>query len=486
MKTSIRNSIIRLVILSSMLACQEEPVVKDTTIDNTATYGDFDIVLNNINALVPHGLGLSSLLSPKFFSSQPLKVSSAERNFEAWQEKLEITLSTSSLEECNQAMPEGVWTVDPLDHITCFGPELSYKDHPEFATNGVIPKNKVGMWWEFADVNAVKGKSCSAAVMNRLNEPSNYIGQSAIGLVAWGSCAARIHRHPLPKAGTSIDFLESIDPTSWQEQGFTINIFQISASDEAPADQAIFTIVIEGLMSLDGNAVPFSTLMKHRLKDEKFQSYSGYIQTVINLDDNTHVAYSLVYQLEDEVYRTVSRQIIDDTNSGNYFSDQTKLIDNSFYDKQFRWIEISSQWTPDLNHRQTILWKDHFNMILNGNTDSEGNGSVYFGYSDSNPDADTYGKIEGMACFPDETNGFQLLPKTQRQLLQSNSTSGLWEVNTSDIVFVPTNSCDVSYVIAFPGSKNHYTKIVNGPISNNLFDIETYNKQWLSPSHPTY
>jgi hypothetical protein len=94
-----------------------------------------------------------------------------------------------------------------------------------------------------------------------------------------------------------------------------------------------------------------------------------------------------------------------------------------------------------------------------------------------------------MKCYsrnpaPNGANAFK--DYVQRQTMTLNTTSGIWEMASSNISYAPTLTCDLATGYSFDGFQEGLNSwsTRNGPLTNNLIPLATYQSSWSQPTAP--
>ncbi|HHM05287.1 MAG TPA: hypothetical protein ENJ19_06035 [Gammaproteobacteria bacterium] len=374
----------------------------------------------------------------------------------------------------------------------CYGPSFSYTNHPDGSpANGSFPSGDLGIWKETDS----SGTACAAAQLNAQMQGISSRGMMALIGLASMVYAATSNSIDLPAAGASIDLASQMAALGVTDTSFTTATLAKDASDTTwryeldmvYTDSASNThnIVIT-LQHKPTSVTEYEGVLTYQVDD----SFNGGHCPSQDVTYNGSIYYkmagatSLTINARDGMYcghGTSANKVTDtdvDTTETYTFIDPSETYnagDGSGWANNFSILGAVFDPTS-LDGHYTYAWQAGYgdsnsrilSVGLNGPTQD---GEAYYGYGA--PVGSTDGSITGFYCNwagPGTPHPFQAY--AQRQFVEFNDTSGLWEVPTggSDIVYAPTNSC------TYEGSPANfwYDRDVDGSENETDQDIFVY------------
>ncbi|GAA6134634.1 hypothetical protein NBRC116188_14230 [Oceaniserpentilla sp. 4NH20-0058] len=450
---------------------------------------------------IPQGLIIASSTA----SADAGNSSEFESKKEAASAFLDTIRGATDLSSCLDAIPSQPQVSSPL----CYGPALDYTDHPDSSSgtdDGQLPTGDLGLWVEDEPST---GEACAAAKLNELVAKAAYNVDLAVGSMGMMVCAAALLGEDLPENGATLDLSSQLSSISESSNQSGIEIETATVIHKTLSASTGYETHIVG--TLHGQEIDLTVL--HDSDND-----NGLL-TIEATEENNQATdlrgVSVIYELSSSQasYRMISSRAQPQGSSDpevSYASDG----------------QISLQAGEDIHVMQAQIsladgygslayaWKagggDSHYRALNVVTESTGNGTgrAYYGYVPSPAasseviDLDLAATDAGMICnWAGPGNSHTPVDKVQYQAL--GLSSGEWTATSSNILYVPTTTCDMdantgTFTPAFGGhnssshtpSTHEQTVIDNGTldsssaaITNDLLDKASID--FTLPSAPT-
>ena len=469
------NNTSRLILSLLLLGgCSSEEIVLDFSQDRVGSYGDVRFLKSNINTIVPE-MPTGALTAWQY--NHPTADRLGRLDASSWQTSLQGTLRASDPADCFTAIENLSYAPVAENEVACFSPEISYADHPDTGDDGVIAAGQSGIWWDAANTITGRGEACGSALMNEQARPHASLQRLSIALTAAGTCVARIYQTNLPDLGGSLD-LTSFAQAAGNDLAITVEDFTIA--DHSSADQAAFITTIRAQYSGD----TIASTQKFYLADEFKTAYSGNIETVISRPELASMVLRAEFSVDGSSTTRRSFSALLPPQEVTSFQNFASIAElGQFYHQDFGASYFQAEYRDNAAW-QTLVWPTASgNFVANAGRGADSREiQFYLGYNFADYLAESFTQSTGMACFPKIGADYPLYPAVQQQSLVLNSGTGKYEAAATATVFVPTETCDIAFVKGFAGSKGGLTKIVNGPLTNNLLPLTDYQNHWRTLS----
>lgn len=378
------------------------------------------------------------------------------------------SLTGTALDACFEALPQQPQVSSPL----CYGPAVDYVQHPDATvsdpTSGQLPTGDLGLWVEDEPGS---NTACAAAKLNELVAKAAYNVDLAVGSMTMMVCAAAMLDRELPtQSGEKLDLgnaLGSVSNSSFKVKTAVIELATLSNGHTAYKTH---------LEAKDNNDQPIELSVTHDAEDD-----SGVllIRTTESGGDGAGGdprGTSVVYSISDTSlqYKMVSARSqhqgqANSLRDGDSDIATTSTGEVSLHSGQDIHVMIANMNPSTGDGSLAYAWNaggadDHYrtlNVSTSGTT-----GRAYYGYVPSPAAASETINLDlshadaGMICnWAGPGNQHQTNEKVQYQAL--SLTSGEWTATTSNIVYAPTNDCDL------PAASSSFTPTFAGPgVSN--------------------
>ncbi|QQR80247.1 MAG: hypothetical protein IPJ69_13175 [Deltaproteobacteria bacterium] len=425
----------------------------------------------------------------------------------------------------NDAVTDCDFTLDlrvNTNNATCYGPELTYSNHPDLSgigdgdTNnddplgqfndtdgdGSLPTGDVGLWTEN---NGDTAEACASAQMNAKVEGIASQVDSAMLAMASMYCLANVNSISLPS-----DVGDSVDLTSVVSSGFSSNGIGITvtaaglsrAADDVDGN-AVYIATLEGTASQESNTYAVDFRLKHIPTSTDASSYKGKLSYTIGqegvdsqgCDPHQGITYATSIEYEKASVTSMTYAL----NNGTYCLGDDIYTSGSDYT-----VNPSATWSGNFNKvlfnynpstsvgNYSFAWQAGYNddnaRVMNMSIAESGastTGTAFFGYGPKVYE-DGAGSIEGMICnWAGPGAAHTPIEIVQRQELSLNNESGLFETTSSDITYAPTNTCDSTG--SGQGGTFTYsdgTTTVNTAVDNTLVDLTAIATAYTEPTAP--
>lgn len=416
--------------------------------------------------------------------------------------------ATSQIDQILNGTTPASCVFDPSRYLTqevdadCFGPLVIYEAHPDSSGpsdpyyNGTLPTGDVGIWIE---TNDTAGTACAAAQLNaRMQSVRDKSLTSLMGLASL-VCTANVNSLPLP-SNSSLDLTTEMNALGITDVTFasaSISHSNASGSDEWSYDiDLTYTPgadthhIVVAMTHIPGSApLEYQGRLSYRVNDtftggncsSTDITYNGSLlyDRASGTDLATEVREGQFCNHDSDGFTSglVDPSIkypADPDGWGNNFSILTADYDPSTMDGDFAY---SWQAGPQDNNART------FNIHTEDDGAGTQVGCAYYGFADDIETTD--GNIDGFICnWAGPGNDHTLLDRAQNQEVSFDSVSGIFVVDSSDILYAPTVSCDYDGTGSFTYDSdndgavdtNPANVIVNGLVSatdadaNGVFD----------------
>lgn len=421
--------------------------------------------------------------------------------YEVEKDKVSDILNATTLATCGPNIQNLLRKPASAD---CYGPEIAYVDHPDASggepNDGTLPIGDTGIW---SVTETGTDEACAAAQLNTRIEAVKEKVSGALLILASMICTVNNTAGlSLPTDGSSITITSELNAmlaAANQSSTATVTTGTISAASNS-VGTTDYTYSLSVTLSLPEFGNPTNTIqtamvvnMTHRPLVADNSTYRGKVNFRMNNDDaqgncsnsqefgdltttNITEAGSVTYELasatslridsryaqgcgDDNIGMFDSNGILDPTLKATRDSQGTpeNEADLSGWAGNFSRLMVDGNPVTGVGN-YVFMWQAGlgdgtartFNLTM-GDADSDGiaDASAFFGYGDDIATAD--GDILGIYCNwagPRGGVGNQDLTKrqtlTQRQVIEFNATSGLFEASSSSITYAPVLDCSLS------------------------------------------
>ncbi|SMF06010.1 hypothetical protein [Pseudobacteriovorax antillogorgiicola] len=484
------------ILLVTWACSSEDDEDEDETTSDTVVFGQLNFSPSETEAVLPQDVALASVTAPQSdlaidvvqgqLNVPGLKLQSNDGDFLSLVADIKSTIEADELTDCLAAIPEEFSLAQGnLGHSTCFGPAI-------MGSGGVdIGNGDAGIWWDYSDVTASSGEACSSSVGDNLMTNVGNYSQSAIGFVALVTCSARIAGTELPTTeGESVDVVGTLAGLDTSDKNFSITAASITFEGENASGYPVFSTSVEGSLSdvARGLEKEFTLNVQQILQDDSFTDYNGVIQyKIAEFEDDRDAAISLVYSYSSSALSYRYRQVQLASSVETVFDSTSGEVSSTVYDNGNGWAEVVANVDSNGFGSLAFIWKTTTILVFNAITESDGSGTAFFGHRDETNaeigSSDFY-TIQGMACLP-VNPGITYSSKVQKQTLSLDLNTGKWNLDVANTSFAPTTDCNAADGDSYTGSNDGESKTVNGPLTNNLSDVSSYQSSWTGPSIPT-
>lgn len=374
----------------------------------------------------------------------------------------------------------------------CFGPAMAYEDHPDDATpnDGHLPTGDLGIWTE---TDATTGHACAAAQLTARMRGVSW--RSNMALMGLASMLGQMISDGIsaPSAGDTVDLT-----TSMSGLGIS-NVTFSTASLSLDATGTMWTYLLN-FSYIDGSSISHDIELKlQHTPGTSSAQYSGMLTYAVgntfnggNCPGADPKDVTLIGTLKYTRDGLTDMELIH--RSGQYCGhgpsstlasfDSDNLLDpNGKWDGSKGWADNFSRlgahydptslegsylygWQAGQGDSNTRLFAVGLNTPPSSGQTAK-DGEAYFGYGDEISVSD--GSINGMFCsWAAPGSSHTLQDYAQRQFIEYNSTSFLWEQPSggSDILYAPTNDC------TYDGSSSFwYDRNLSGTIDEASSDL---------------
>lgn len=411
------------------------------------------------------------------------------------------TLLTDDFQECMSAIPsEFNLAQGNFGHAKCFGPSVSYTNHPDTNQNGNFGNGDLGMFWDTAEPEESTGEACSARVANNLMKNLSSYGNTAIGMQAMVACVLRLSGEGSPAVGETIDGTSAMDAVDTSNRDFSIETASITRNEDSTEGPVFVSSITGTLKDVPRNLnKSFELTHKHTPLTDDNSEYIGRIQFIIKeFEDSRDAVISLAYDFDGANVRYRYRQAQTNQANAQAFEDNVGELtpDNSLRG----WTEVISNMDTYGFGKVSFVWQTFDLLVFNAETKDDGTGTAYFGHNsvDDAPlgSSDSH-TIKGLRCFPvnPPPAGSQVYSDfVQKQGLKFSESSGSWEAVTSSIQFAPTDSCSWNsdndpsqqgqFTVTLEGQSGNTTQTLSYPLEHKLANQSDYTTEFSVPVKP--
>lgn len=454
-----------------------------------------DSAMTLLKTVIPDSLAISSVLA---------EVDNGQ-GFDAKISRLDSVLSKASQESdpikgvtgCLRALPA---KMDTWGSPLCYGPSLVYNNEAHPDNNGQMQQNPTNPPMTNNDPMQMQGNqlpggdlgiweekqgeklACSAAKLNQLSHNTAIYSDLATGSMAMMVCVSAFAGDTLPGLGETLDVSKIISKiqtkAKFGDKGMQITTATVTNTDKG------YDIDLVGTFK----ERPFSIRTLHNASEKMgaisviagpaTQEQTTNDQGPQNPQMSNWRATSLKYRRSEGKtnFRMISSAQSDSSTAVKSLSNQGEVSTKS------------TDFIGDLNIAQGSMstkgghmafgWQagsgDGFLRVFNASTDGE-LGHSWFGYSknDNSNDIRNLLKIDGMICNwagPGNSHTPKLL--AQKQVME-RVDKRLWVPTTSNILYAPTNSCDVDNT-----DLKVFPTMTDGEIKNNLLPLSDYSNSF--------
>ena len=409
--------------------------------------------------------------SPAASKSKSTKLASTDSaDFETQKSAISTLLSASSISDCTFTLMDA-----PTNSPACYGPSLDYKGHPDFTTpsagqssaDGTFPGGDLGIWTKYSSSDTdTTQESCVSAKMNSLiGQSAAYVGNAEKAMAFLQCVAKNTSSVTLPKAvGDSLDLLNEVDKAKPDNFTFTKASIAYSAdykkSDGTTSPIYLSTVVF----SNSSTKVEYTINLKHTTTDTDKKYYRGklWVFAVPSTGNTTlqkTAAYSVMYEKTDDTNITYSMKNSNftKTSTESDMFDSDKTVKTPVSNDGYSWgiFKVSGS---DGTGKVAYAWvagtieENARSFLASISKDSAGkkSGVGYFGFGDSMKNilseassSGTFTKfLDRMICnWAGPGNNHTGSAYVQKQVIEEDTTTGLFSPTSSLITYVPRNSC---------------------------------------------
>lgn len=472
--------------------------------DSTATVTSSD---SSAGSSFPSGMVITSPTNSSSSESSSLSRALSSPDFDAiasdgtYTDKLETfqtILAAASDEACQVELP----SLNFVDDVNCYGPNLDYQNHPDGApAEGDLPTGDLGIW-----TASENGEACVAAKINSLiNATANKVDYGMLLSASMVCLMSRAETDLPTNDGDSEDLTSELN-TAIQVNNADVSVTAASISnledveDTDSETRDVFYTTVTVSDESDEDTITIEFFLKHMPTSDDNSTFKGKIWAEIDGASGAgdKDAFSITYERESSTslkYKMLAAnyQLADD--------DTVIFEDNGDIDIAGDWSGNMSQAIINLDPSTGLgdfsyAWQagngDDKARIFNGFTTTD-SGCGFFGYGDEfDNDAGTAtdNVIDGFICNwagpgnDHSMSGTESLAQKQCMDL----TEGVYVVDTdrNNISYAPVNSCngDGNVAVRVTDSGDPY---ISSPTENDLVDLESDEDfaDYVAPTSPT-
>lgn len=454
--------IIRSVIVSSLLFVAGCSSSTSTNTGNGTTLKNYSF---------PQGLAVVSPFNKTSFTSavlneglEKMNTSTSTRTVASYEDTIEqintVLDGTGSPQDLFDAEQLRTQAVD----AGCFGPELSYQNHPDGvdlspppgALYPILPTGDLGLWTE---TDLVSGEACAAAQLNaRMQDVEARSTAALLGLASLLQVASDASISE-PTAGNSIDLSSEMNLLAIANTTFSTATLALDASGAIWSYQLTFDYAANGssnTMSISLQHAAGSTdddykgLLSYQVEDN-FQGGNCPSQDVTFIGSLLYEKTSATALSLQQRNGTFCGHSLINGFDANGLADPTDTYDNATNING--WGNNFSIFTANFNPQDqageySYAWQagpmDSHSRLFNiaVNSTSPQTAEAYYGYGANVGNTD--GTINGFICnWAGPGNDHTLQNYAQRQFISFDETNNLFSVSmgSSDITYAPTVAC---------------------------------------------
>lgn len=401
-------------------------------------------------------------------SSTSLHLASTPSDYLTKKAEIKALLEKTSLSDCTFALDQTI-----PNSPACYGPSLDYESHPDFSSggggseDGNLPSGDLGIWTQYAssDTDTTQESCVSAKVNSLIGQAEVYVGNAEKAMAFLQCIAKNTSGVSLPSTvGDSVDLLEEVADAA-PDANFTFNSAIVTyTSDFTKADETsspIYTTTLS--FENSSEKITYTINLKHTTTDTTNSFYKGKLWVyAVPSTGNTSLtktaAYSVIYEKSSSTNLTYSMRngnFESSTTESNMFdSDKTVKVPTS--NDGYSW-GIFSINPSDGTGKLAYAWvagttQENARSFLASvsETDSTKSGVGYFGFGDSmdniiseyTNDGTLTKFLDRMICnWAGPSNNRTGVSFVQKQLIEQDSSSGLFKPTSSNITYIPRNSC---------------------------------------------
>ena len=427
--------------------------------------------------------------------------SSEKKDYSTLIAKVKGTLTATEVKACAAAIPGEIsLSQGNIGHSKCFGPRVTYTNHPDNGETSEFGSGDLGMFWDLAESDGSSNEACSTRVGNNLMSAVGSYANTAVGIQALVACAGRLGKADFPStAGSSTDMTSYLSGSLDASSPVTITSAVITAESGHSSGKTFYTTTASGTLAdvPRGLTKNFTLSVSHVPLNDENSAYKGAVQFVINEFEGTKdAAISLVYSWGEKKLQYRYRQVQVAAGTANNFDETTREVAIPSGNLPSGWMEVLTNVNELGIGKITFVWHTFDLLVFHSETKSDGSGVSYFGHTPNTvtPGSDEFYKIKSFRCYaknPTPGGNSYGTSKVQKQTLALTS-SGTWDADVSNLTFAPTVSCD------WNGSSGTFTAyreqggpgseetLQLGAITNNLSDISDYESTWVNPTAPSF
>ncbi len=456
-------------------------------------------------------------------SNKSLKGVQAQSTYDVETAEIEAILAATSLSDCFGSFFADLTVTET--NAACYGPQVAYTGHPD-GSGGIspLPPGDLGIWLE---TEGSSTEACAAAQLNARMEAVKE--KTTIALKTLASMICTINNTTaltMPSAGSSLSFATEMNTMiAAASTGTlpTVNTASLTvASNAVGTDDYTYSINITYTLIDPSNpsstiAVILQTDMTHRPLDSTNSTYEGLFSYYFDNTDSigncsrdfdtlntttitelgsveyeksssTSLVFDMKYaqacgsgninpfvsgELDPSVKATTSTGLGSGTEDlGGWASNFTIMAAD--FDPTDNAGDYAFSWQAGVGDGTVRTFNVH---LEDSNSDSLMEGTAFFGYGAEV--ASTDGSILGIYCnwagpsggVGNITSKRQAL--AQKQTILESSTSGVFEVVSSNITYAPTLDCDYDGLGSFTfdsDADGTVDTVSTTAITNNLVD----------------
>lgn len=406
---------------------------------------------------------------------------------------MEQVLSNSNGAGCSIA----ITTIAPTN-ATCYGPQLSYQNHPDGTASGncpgsapfssypCLPTGDLGIW----TATESTGEACAAAELNsRIKGVASQV-DAGLFTMAGMICALKLSGQSEPTLGNTVDLTSSLSGKITID-GQVVSL--TSATITATTATAGTAYVSQILGTTNSGTKVYSIRLKHIPTNSDNSTYTGKLSiSKIQAGAPGQVdATSILYN------KSSASSTIYELRSANFSGSST----DPYVSSTNKSVKLTTGWANNANYIITqydpstftgnvlYAWQagsgDSHTRVFNANISGTTNptGTAYFGFGPNFGSGSGYGSITGMICnWAGPGNSHTPVTKVQKQTM--TTSGGKFVVSTSNITYDPVNACE-SNSGTFQYSTNATTWTTANTTTENLVSQSEVASNITAPTAPT-
>lgn len=454
----------------------------------------------------PDGLAIASPTSNSSASSNLSKLFVGKQlsSYEAETAVIDAIINGTTISDCAFDL-SGLTTT--ITDASCYGPQVAYENHPDGSPdNSPLPTGDLGMW---TSTNEGGSESCAAAQINSRMEGIKDQTTSAMSAMASMICTLNVNGTTLATG----DYTTEMNNMSTSNSlGYTFNTASLTLGTDGDGNTT-YTYALDITATLGTESREIEINMTHIPLDSTNSTYKGrfnYNFVADSIGSNcpeseSTEAGSVLYHLSSSTDMKVEarQSALCGTTPANFFVDGI-LDESNEYDATTNsdgWANsfdiLTANFDPSTNAgTYAYSWQAGaqddaarvFNIALTAD-ESTGllSGTAYAGYGDdiSNYGTDgVAGVLVGTYCnwagpngaaFVSGDKSSKLTEKVQRQTITEDSSTGVFGVDTSNLTYAPTVSCDhdesANPTFNWDQDADGTIDTITADVTNNLVDL---------------